>query len=231
MNEKEIREILEIHKKWLNDKKSGERAHLHKADLSGADLSYADLSGADLSNADLSKSDLRRADLCGANLSNADLCGADLSNADLSYANLSYADLSEANLSNADLSKSDLRRADLCGANLSGVVGLMDAIEYISEHFERCDEGIIVYKIFNRNYAPPSSWKIKKGAIIKEVVNFDRTLDCACGVNVATKRWIHCELETWKCLIKWEWLVGVCVPYSTDGKIRASKVKLLERIS
>ena len=69
---------------------------------------------------------------------------------------------------------------------------------------------------------------------IEEVVNFDMTAECGCGVNVATMGWIekYCSSNAivWECLIKWEWMVGVCVPYNTDGKIRASKVKLLRRI-
>lgn len=33
--------------------------------------------------------------------------------------------------------------------------------------------------------------------------------------------------ETWKVLIRWEWLCGVCVPYMTDGKIRCERVELI----
>ena len=101
---KNLKEVLELHKKWLNDEKGGIRAdlsyaNLNDADLRGANLSYvnlrgADLSGADLRYADLSDANLRRADLRGANLIGADLSDANLSNADLSDANLRYADLS-----------------------------------------------------------------------------------------------------------------------------------------
>ena len=84
-----LKEVLENHKKYLNDEEDGERADLSYADLSYADLSYADLSCADLSCADLSY---------------ADLSCADLSYADLSYADLRSADLRSANLRSADLS-------------------------------------------------------------------------------------------------------------------------------
>ena len=47
MTTKELQEILDKHKKWLNDEDGGERAYLR-----GADLSNADLRGADLSNAE-----------------------------------------------------------------------------------------------------------------------------------------------------------------------------------
>ena len=54
----DLKQILELHKKWLNDEDGGKRADLSGADLSGADLRGADLSGANLSSADLSSADL-----------------------------------------------------------------------------------------------------------------------------------------------------------------------------
>ena len=124
MDKKELKEILESHKKWLMDE-GGKRADLRNADLRNADLSDADLrgadlSGADLSGADLSKADLHRADLSGADLRGADLSGADLSDADLHRADLSKADLRNADLSGAELNGAYLRRTDLSGAYLSG---------------------------------------------------------------------------------------------------------------
>ena len=38
-----LQEILDKHKKWLNEEEGGERADLSDADLSGADLSGADI--------------------------------------------------------------------------------------------------------------------------------------------------------------------------------------------
>ena len=218
------------------------RADLRRADLSGANLSDADLSGANLSDADLSGANLRRADLSGANLSDADLSGADLrranlSDADLSGANLRRADLSGANLrganlSDADLSDANLRRADLSGADLSGSLGLLDAINYMEAHFERTDEGYIVYKTFNSNYDAPDRWKIEPGEIIEEVANPDRTCECGCGINVAPLDWVYGNgrNQPYKLLIRWEWLPGVVVPYNTDGKIRCSKAQILEAV-
>ena len=63
MNSEEIKKVLELHKKWLNNEQGGERANLSEADLRGANLSEADLRRADLCWADLSKADLRGADL------------------------------------------------------------------------------------------------------------------------------------------------------------------------
>lgn len=70
MENKEIKEILEEHKKWLDGSPDGIRANLSWADLYGADLRGANLSKADLSWADLSWADLYGANLSGANLEN-----------------------------------------------------------------------------------------------------------------------------------------------------------------
>ena len=53
MTSEEIKKVLKSHKKWLNNKQSGERADLSEADLRGADLRGADLSEANLRGADL----------------------------------------------------------------------------------------------------------------------------------------------------------------------------------
>ena len=76
MTNEQLNEILESHKKWLNDETGGIRADLGGADLRGADLSHADLSYADLGDADLGDADLSYADLGGADLGGADLGGA-----------------------------------------------------------------------------------------------------------------------------------------------------------
>ena len=43
MNSEEIKNVLELHKKWLNNEQGGERADLRGAFLCGADLRGADL--------------------------------------------------------------------------------------------------------------------------------------------------------------------------------------------
>lgn len=83
MTEKELKEILEKHRKWLNNEEGGERANLGGANLCDADLRYANFRGADLGDADL-----RYANLCGANLGGADLRYANLRGADLGGADL-----------------------------------------------------------------------------------------------------------------------------------------------
>ena len=80
MNKDKLKEILDKHKLWLDNKAGGERADLRNADLSNAYLSYANLSNAYLSNADLSNADLRNAYLSYADLRNAYLSNAILPN-------------------------------------------------------------------------------------------------------------------------------------------------------
>jgi len=208
-----LSEVLKKHAMWLNDAQGGKRANLSGADLSDANLSGANLYGANLYGANLS----------GANLSGANLSGADLSDANLSGANLSGANLSGANLSGANLS----------GANLSGADNLLSAADYLHNHFERVDDGYICYKTFGAYNQPPEKWDIKAGSVIEEVVNPDRCTECGSGINVGTLDWVmHCgeaaSRDVWKCLIRWEWLPGIIVPYMTDGKIRCERVELIE---
>jgi hypothetical protein len=150
--------------------------------------------------------------------------------ANLSGADLRWANLSGANLRGADLRWADLRRANLSEADLSEASGLLSAINFLDANFERTTDGYIVYKTFGGLYTPPDHWKIEKGSVITEVVNPDRCTECGSGINVAPLKWVKCKYEgdIWKCLIRWEWLAGVIVPYVTDGKIRCEKIELLE---
>ena len=78
MTSEEIKQVLELHKKWLNNEQGGERANLSGAELSEANLRGADLHWADLRGAELHWADLSEADLRGADLHWADLRGAEL---------------------------------------------------------------------------------------------------------------------------------------------------------
>jgi len=166
-----------------------------------------------------------------ANLSGSDLRDSDLSGSNLSYSNLSYSLLSGSDLSGSNLSGSDLR-----DSNLSGTKGLISPSEFMVKNFEKTDEGYIAYKVFGYFYPTPEHWEIEKGSVISEVVNYTRTDECGCGVNVATLNWIRRNIEIkkadiWKVLIRWEWLCDICVPYNSDGKIRCERVELLEVIN
>ena len=63
MEEKQLKNVLELHRKWINDEPGGKRANLREADLRGANLREADLRGADLWEADLRGANLWEADL------------------------------------------------------------------------------------------------------------------------------------------------------------------------
>ena len=136
----------------------------------------------------------------------------------------------EADGKRANLSGANLRHADLSGADLSCAEGLLDAINYVEAHFERTVDGYIAYKTFGVMYPAPKKWEIKPGSVINENVNMCRADECGCGINVAPLEWVRKNYkgEIWKVLIRWEWLVGVCVPYNTDGKIRCERVELVE---
>lgn len=71
MKQEELKKVLELHKKWLNNEPDGVRANLCGCDLWNANLRGADLREADLWSAMLWKADLRGANLHGVNLSGA----------------------------------------------------------------------------------------------------------------------------------------------------------------
>lgn len=213
--------------------------------LRGLELSGADLSKLDLTCADLCYKDLRKTCLQGACLYDADLHQAILSGADLRDADLGCANLFCAVLDDADLTGANLDYANLGGADLSGAKGLLDPIEFISEHFESTKDGIIAYKVFNLYHSPSPDWDISPGAILEETVNPCRTWPCASGINLSTKgaarfnafRWAKeagnpkPEREIWRCLIRWEWLPSVVVPYSAKEDFRCGKLQLLEALT
>ena len=172
-----------------------------------------------------------RADLRGVDLSDVDLRGVDLSDVDLRGAVLRRADLSGAVLRGALLRSADLSGAVLRSADLSGAKGLLSAVDFLEQRFERTDTGYIAYKTFGAGYEPPKYWKIVPGAELTETVNPDRCTECGSGINVAPLEWVKNvypdEKPIWKVLIKWEWIPGVVVPYMTNGKIRCEKVQLI----
>lgn len=164
------------------------------------------------------------------------LVRANLMDANLRGASLMDANLMGANLRGANLTGADLTNGDLTNANLSGVTGLVEPAAFMRDHFERTDQGYVVYKAFGKTYHPvPKYWKIEPGAFLEEVPNFSRTDLCGCGVNFATLDWCRKEFKDeevsfWRCLIHWEDLPSVIVPYNTNGKCRCGRLQLLEKI-
>ena len=130
-----LKELLELHEKWLNDEEGGKRLDLSRQDL--RDSAIVEL----LRNANLENANLRY-----ANLENANLRYANLRYANLRYANLENANLENANLYNANLENANLRYANLENANLDeaeqhrkGII-LKEAIT----GYKKCMGGVIV---------------------------------------------------------------------------------------
>jgi hypothetical protein len=232
MDKRELTKILKEHLKWVSGN-GGKSADLSGAALSGADLRRANLRRADLRRANLRRADLRHAALSRANLSDANLFGADLRHADLSGAALSGADLRYADLSDANLSDADLRHAALSGAALSRAKNWTLSKSYLNQ-FKTDKNGIIVYKaIGNTTFNIPSYWEIKENSFLEEIVNPDRGTQCGCGVNFGTLEWIQQNYPTseiWECLILWEDVADIVVPFNTDGKARCARLQLLKKI-
>lgn len=113
ISEEELKEKLELHKKWLNCEEEGVRLDLRYINLTNSDLKQVDLRCAKLSNSDLRNSNLESANLGYANLEGANLRHAKLEGTNLRHANLRGTNLRNANLSYTDLSYSDLSRLDL----------------------------------------------------------------------------------------------------------------------
>ena len=126
-NGKNLKEVLELHKKWLEDEEGGKRVDLSDEDLSYVDLKDIDLRCVFLRGTNLRGVNLECVNLKGADLESANLKGADLKGADFTDAELSGANLTDAELSGANLSYAILTDVDLIGANLIGAI-LKDAI-------------------------------------------------------------------------------------------------------
>jgi len=108
----DLDKILQAHILWVRTfGREGQRADLHRAELSESDLSGAILNKANLSGANLVLANLSNALLISANLSVANLSHANLTGAYLLWADMTGASLEEANLQGTDLRWSNLSRA------------------------------------------------------------------------------------------------------------------------
>ena len=118
MKKGKLKKILDKHKKWVNNEKSGVRADLARANLEGACLTGADLRGVDLEGAFLTRANLTRADLRGTCLIGAYLTGADLTEAIINW--MSHALISEIlrAVAGANVEKLKLAGLVLIGQNM-----------------------------------------------------------------------------------------------------------------
>ena len=133
----ELKNILALHEKWLNEEEGGKRANLHGADLDGicldnvdfrnANLKCASFRGAVITNSDFRSADLYGADFRGAFLQGSDFASANLKNADFTWANLCDADFLNADLMGADLGEADIKGVDFDYACLPLWCGSLNA--------------------------------------------------------------------------------------------------------
>ncbi len=221
----ELKDILDKHRAWLDDKEYGEKADLSEAylpeiDLCKTKLYGANLSGACLSGACLSRVDLSGADLSGANLYGTDLFDANLFRTHLSGANLSGADLSGANLSGADLSGADLSYANLCKANLSDANFYRANLSYANLSgaclSEACLSGACLYgtDLFHANLS---------GASITDNI-LNRIYPICCPESGSFIGWKKCLGDR---IVKLEILKDAKRLSSTGRKCRCSAAKVL----
>lgn len=193
--------------------------------------------GANLYGCQMQNARARKASFRYANLSNCNMRGICATDVDFTGANLYGADLSRANLRDCNFTGAFLENVNFTGADLSGCTGFPSQSDFMAENFKAVPEGYIVYKTFDSSYEPNPLWQLKKGSIIKEAVNPDRSEQCGCGINAATLDWVISNTKVsryspvWRCLIPWAWLPGVVVPFNTDGKIRTEALILLEALT
>ena len=214
MDNEKLKEILERHRKWLNNEDGGERANLYEADLYAADLREANLRGANLYAADLRAADLYAADLREANLYEADLYAADLREANLRGANLYEADLREANLYAADLREAkNIPFIPLACPERGEFVGFKKIGEYIVElliptNAKRCSattrkcrasyakvvslttlsgEPVKTNSVTNTCYSPNIVYKVGE-LVYPDAFDDDRWNECSCGIHFFINR-------------------------------------------
>lgn len=148
--------------------------------------------------------------------------------------NNTRADLTHADLTLANLTRANLTRANLTDANLSQTTGLLKPGQWLAANFRKTKSGIIVYKrIGATTYNAPKRWKIKELEFLEEVVNPLPTADCGCGVNFGTLKWCkenYSQAALWECLILFEDMPDIVVPYNTDGKARCGRLQLIKII-
>jgi len=119
----------------------------------------------------------------------------------------------------------------------SNAKNVFNPTKFIKNNFKFCKKGLIVYKAFGVD-TPHGSlrWGTPEtNKIITEVVNPCITTMCGSGINVATLKWIenniNGNIEIWECLIPYKHLIGLIVPYNSDGKIRCNYLRLIKKIS
>ncbi len=216
----ELKEIIELHRKWLNYEESGIKANFSGADLRDADLIYANFRDADFRDADLRDTDLYGANLRGANFSGANFSYANLSDANFSYANFSNADLNYTNFRGANF-----RGANFRGANFRGAKGMIKIMGVMpgNLYYKRFDSGLK-----NNGY----QFKVGLNELTEGDIfaNDDRTICAYPGFHFASQSW--CQLNyperPLEALIRIPENAQINEPWATDGKASADKIEIIK---
>lgn len=247
VTQEELDKIIEQHEECLNNDSGNELAILCFMDLTGLDLSRRNLSRitfrfCNFNSVDFHCSNLSEATIIGcrlihSNMSDVDMSGSYLfdcviTDCNLSGSNLFNFDTACCHFKNINFTNTNLTDVDMAKTTITDSIGLRSAKEILDELFKKTDEGYIVYKVFGMYYEIPDYWNIEEDSIIEEKVDMNRMETCSYGINVAIKPWIEKCInkgqQIWKCLLSFDDLDKVCVPYGTDGKIRCGRLKLLE---
>jgi len=207
-------------------------SRFYDCNFRSVDADNAMLNGCQMQMSAFQGSILNNVSLVNAYLAQCNFGYCQMGNADLHMADLSRATLLNAILEGADLSEAKLSSANLLNTDLSGCKGIMSATQWLQDNLVRTDEGYVAYKQIGHNatsYDPPAYWDISPGSFLEEVPDYNRTVDCGCGVNVATRQWCRKSFfkgQLWQVTILFDDLADVVVPYGTDGKFRARRVRL-----
>jgi hypothetical protein len=228
---KEVVEILKLHTMWKNKEEGGKQADFSKCCFEGLDLIGMDFSGVNCYSADFSGANCYFANFGGAYCAFANFSKAYCYSANFSGANCCSANFSEAYCYSANFTDTHLVNTILTNAILTNTIGILNPIDWMNANFEKDELGYIVYKGFgNTTYPIPEYWKVESSSYIEEDVNENRSIECGCGVNFATKEWIvrHYPNSTiWKCRLEFNDLDKLVVFYNADGKARCGRLFLI----
>ena len=180
---KNLKEVLELHKKWLNDEKGGIRA----------DLSYANLNDADLRGANLSYVNLRGANLIGVDLSDANLSYADLSGIKYNYLSIGLNLVCPSEGSYIGYKKAKIKEEDKEEEVIIKLLITEDALRSSAITRKcRCSKAKVLsitsldeIKSYNEAYSNWDNTFIYKVGEIVEVDDFDtnRWNECSTGIH------------------------------------------------
>jgi len=200
----------------------------------------------DVKYTDMSLTNFKKSKFHFVNFNNCDLEDSKFDSVEMTEVEFKISNLNRASFQNVKFNDDSIQiiQCNLYETNFSQSKGLLNPIDYLSENFEWNNDGMIVYKIFD--HFMPTVWPDFKrsGDILTEEPNYDRTSNFSCGINAANQEWFQninqsgtfervpkFSQDVWKCLIKFQWLPGVVVPYNPEGQIRCCRLQLIKKFT